>query len=252
MEKTDVYKTWEKDSVGSFIRNLLSILLINFVKWRAESSRVINNTRIRILTQKFSFSCQEDYTTLSFFYMQHLTSSLHPSRRWTNGTHSMNQQYPYPKWGIFDAWLARIPEWPWNSKWLHMFTFLSCSQSLSYVSQTSESALGDQKPSQGHTANKHGDVILSSAGLFAPIERYIEIHKHIPHYFQKWLPGGHLYFWVWKQYCFPGCSCELFSLQCVIVVGRELSSPSPMSSSNKSDSNLCLFRPDVVMKECTC
>ena len=62
---------------------------------------------------------------------------------------------------------------------------LSCSQSLSYVSQTSENALGDQKPIQGYTTNKHGDVILSSARLSAPIERYIEIHKHIPHDFQK-------------------------------------------------------------------
>lgn len=46
-----------------------------------------------------------------------------------------------------------------------MFTFLSCSQSLSYDSQTSESVLRDQKPSQGYTTNKHGDMILSSADI---------------------------------------------------------------------------------------
>lgn len=89
-----------------------------------------------------------------------------------------------------------------------MFTFLSCSQSLSYDSQTSESALGDQKPSQGYATNKHGDVILSSAG-FAPVDTYTEIHKHISHHFQKYLVDTYISE-CQKDSCFLGAAGSFF------------------------------------------
>lgn len=82
-----------------------------------------------------------------------------------------------------------------------------------------------QKPGQDFTADKYEDMTPSYAKLPLLTQMYIEVFIHIAHYFQKWLPGRCLYFWVPKRFLFYGNSQELLHSHGMCLLWAESSHP---------------------------